>query len=72
MIWEHVAVFTTHFYCEVSINYNRSRLIHSRSEDISKTEHKNRLLTLIEIIEEMNVDLRCKEICKYLSSATWS
>ena len=34
-----------------------------------KRELKNRLLKLIEI-EEMNVDLRCTEICKYLSSAS--
>ena len=34
-----------------------------------KRELKNRLLKLMEI-EEMNVDLRCTEICKYLSSAS--
>ena len=34
-----------------------------------KPELKNRLLKLMEI-EEMNVDLRCTEICKYLSSTS--
>ena len=33
-----------------------------------KRELKNRLLKLMEI-EEMNVDLRCTEICKHLSAS---
>ena len=34
-----------------------------------KRELKNRLLKLMEI-EEINIDLRCTEICKYFSSAS--
>ena len=34
-----------------------------------KRKLKNRLLKLMEI-EELNVDLRCTAICKYLSSAS--
>ena len=45
---------------------NRERIYTGRLK--YKRELKNRLLKLMEI-EQMNVDLRCTEICKHLSAS---